>query len=166
MIGNKVEINIAAAKRKISRRHYSKIQSYKKKTCLLTGVLFACQHLLKIISLFIYLISSLCRIMFSFSFLPLARVFQCLFTLVLVSASSWSAEIWQLSRRWATGELDGVNSHSRDIVASSTSCTLPAARAPRRACSQANDFALCKACKVIRNLESWSLESKFHWQGV
>ena len=31
MIGNKVEINIAAAKRKISRRHYSKIQSYEKK---------------------------------------------------------------------------------------------------------------------------------------
>ena len=86
--------------------------------------------------------------MFFCSFLPLARVFQCLFTLVLVSASSWLAEIWQLSRRWATGELDGVNSHSRDIVASSTSCTLPAARAPRRACSQANDFALCKACKV------------------
>ena len=31
MIGNKVEINIAAAIGKISRRHYSKIQSYEKR---------------------------------------------------------------------------------------------------------------------------------------
>ena len=54
----------------------------------------------------------------------------------------------------ATGELDVVNSHSRDVVASSPSFTCPTARAPRRAWSQANDFALCKACKVIRNLES------------
>ena len=69
-ISNRVEINIAVAKRKISRRHYSKIQSYRKNKCLLTGVLFACQRLLEIISLFIYLISSLCRIMFFFLSYP------------------------------------------------------------------------------------------------
>ena len=38
--------------------------------------------------------------------LPLARVFQWLFTFALVSAWSWLAEIWQLSRRGATGELE------------------------------------------------------------
>ena len=38
--------------------------------------------------------------------LPLASVFQCLFTFELVSASRWLAEIWQLSRRGATGELE------------------------------------------------------------
>ena len=38
--------------------------------------------------------------------LPLARVFQCLFTFALVSASRWLAEIWQLSRKGATGELE------------------------------------------------------------
>ena len=37
--------------------------------------------------------------------LPLARVFQCLFTFALVSPSRWLSEIWQLSRRGATGEL-------------------------------------------------------------
>ena len=38
--------------------------------------------------------------------LPLARVFQCSFTFALVSASCWLAEIWQLIRRGATGELE------------------------------------------------------------
>ena len=38
--------------------------------------------------------------------LPLACVFQCLFTVVLISASRWLAEIWQLSRRGDTGELE------------------------------------------------------------
>ena len=38
--------------------------------------------------------------------LPLAHTFQCLFTFALVSASTWLAEIWQLSRRGATGELE------------------------------------------------------------
>ena len=37
---------------------------------------------------------------------PLACVFQCLFTLALISASHWLAEIWRLSRRGATGELE------------------------------------------------------------
>ena len=37
---------------------------------------------------------------------PLARVFQCLFTFALVSASRWLAENWQLSRRGTTGELE------------------------------------------------------------
>ena len=34
--------------------------------------------------------------------LPLARVFQCLFTFALVSASRWLVEIRQLSRRGAS----------------------------------------------------------------
>ena len=38
--------------------------------------------------------------------LPLARVFQCLFTLAHVSDSHWLAKIWQLSRRGATWELE------------------------------------------------------------
>ena len=38
--------------------------------------------------------------------LPLARVFQCMFTFSFVSPSRWLAEIWQLSRRGATGELE------------------------------------------------------------
>ena len=38
--------------------------------------------------------------------LPLAPVFQCLFTFALVSTSRWLAEIWQLSRRQATWELE------------------------------------------------------------
>ena len=37
--------------------------------------------------------------------LLLTIVFQCLFTFALVFASPWLAEIWQLSRRGATGEL-------------------------------------------------------------
>ena len=37
---------------------------------------------------------------------PLARVFQCLFTFALNSALLWLAEIWQLSRRGATRELE------------------------------------------------------------
>ena len=38
--------------------------------------------------------------------LPLARVFQCLFTFALVLASRWLVEIWQLNRQGATGELE------------------------------------------------------------
>ena len=38
--------------------------------------------------------------------LTLARAFQCPFTFALVSASRWLAEIWQFSRRGATGELE------------------------------------------------------------
>ena len=37
--------------------------------------------------------------------LLLIIVFQCLFTFALVFASHWLAEIWQLNRRGATGEL-------------------------------------------------------------
>ena len=40
--------------------------------------------------------------------LPLARVSPCLFTFALVFASRWLAEIWQLSRRGATGVLEMV----------------------------------------------------------
>ena len=38
--------------------------------------------------------------------LPLARVFQCLLTFALVSTVRWLVEIWQLSQRGATGELE------------------------------------------------------------
>ena len=38
--------------------------------------------------------------------LPLTRVFQCLSPFALVSVSPWLVEIWQLSRRGATGELE------------------------------------------------------------
>ena len=38
--------------------------------------------------------------------LLLARVFQCLFTFALISASRWLAEIWQYSRRGAAGEME------------------------------------------------------------
>ena len=68
--------------------------------------------------------------------LLLARVFQCLFTFVLVSASRWLEEIWQLSRRGAKRQLE-VNSNSRDVVASSPTFSRPSAGVPRRACSQA-----------------------------
>ena len=37
---------------------------------------------------------------------PLARVFQCLFTFWLFFALCWLAEIWQLSWQGATGELE------------------------------------------------------------
>ena len=37
--------------------------------------------------------------------LPFALFFQCLFKFTLVLTSRWLAEIWQLSRRGATGEL-------------------------------------------------------------
>ena len=38
--------------------------------------------------------------------LPLASGFKCLFTFALVLTSHWLEEIWQLSRRGATGELE------------------------------------------------------------
>ena len=69
--------------------------------------------------------------------LSLVRAFQCLFTFVFVAASRWLAEIWQFSRRQATGKLE-VEFNSRDAVASSPSFSRPAARAPREACSQAS----------------------------
>ena len=75
---------------------------------------------------------------------PLACVFQCLFTLSLISASRWLAEIWQLSRRGATGELEvefKSQRHSCKAVRSpSFSC--PFAKAPQRACLQAKYILL------------------------
>ena len=72
--------------------------------------------------------------------LPLARVFQCLFTFALVSTSRWLAEIWQLSQRETTEELEvEFEFHlqflvvARDVVASSPSFSRPTARAPTRA---------------------------------
>ena len=54
----------------------------------------------------------------------------------LVSASFWLAEIWQLSRRGATRESEvDFKFQRRSCKPSSVSC--PAARALRRACSQA-----------------------------
>ena len=38
--------------------------------------------------------------------LPLAQVFQCLFTFALVSPWRWLAEIWQLSWQGTTGEVE------------------------------------------------------------
>ena len=78
---------------------------------------------------------SLAKMTLVMTSLPLARVFQCLFTFALVSASRLLAEIWQLSRREATGKLK-VDSNFRDVVASSPSFSRPAAGAPHRACSQ------------------------------
>ena len=63
--------------------------------------------------------------------LPLARVSrQCLFTFVLVSASRWLAENWQLSRRETTGKLEVEFKFQRLIVASSSSFSHSATRAP------------------------------------
>ena len=62
--------------------------------------------------------------------LPLTHVFLCSFTFALVSASPWLAEIWQLSLRGPTGELE-LNSNSRDVVASSASFSCPTARVPQ-----------------------------------
>ena len=63
--------------------------------------------------------------------LPLERVFQCLFTVALVSASCWLSEIWQLSGRGTTGKLEvEFKINSRDVVASSSSISRPAARVP------------------------------------
>ena len=57
-------------------------------------------------------------------------------TFALLSALRWLAEIWQLSRRGATGNWRW-NSYSSDVVASSPSFSRPTARAPRRAFSPA-----------------------------
>ena len=76
--------------------------------------------------------------------LSLARVFQCLFTFALVSASRWLAE----SDSSVDGELQGNwrwNSNSREVVASSPSFSRPVARAPRTACSLAKLSGMNKA---------------------
>ena len=71
--------------------------------------------------------------------LPLARVFQCLFTFALVSASRWLAEIWRLSRQGATGKLEVEFKFQR------RSCKLsflspPNPRAPQRTYLQSTLF--------------------------
>ena len=71
--------------------------------------------------------------------LLLARVFQCLFTFALVSASRWLVETWQHSRRGAAGEMEVEFKFWR------RSCMLsllfppppPPTRAPWTPCSQA-----------------------------
>ena len=59
--------------------------------------------------------------------LPLALDFRCLFTFALVSASRWLAEIWQLSRRGATGELE-VDSNSRGLISGKCPLIFPLRR--------------------------------------
>ena len=83
--------------------------------------------------------------------LPLAHVFQCFFTFMLVSTSCWLAEIWQLRRGGATGELE-VEWNSRDVVVSSPSFSHPAARVPQRACSQASLMS-----------PKWAMTRKWRW---
>ena len=48
---------------------------------------------------------------------PLARVFQSLFTSSLISTSHWLAEIWQLSRWRATGKLEVEFKFQRQLQA-------------------------------------------------
>ena len=116
--------------------------------------------------------------------LPLALVFQCLFTFPVVLASRWLAEIWQLSRWETTGELE-----VEFKFASSPSFSRPAAREPLRACSQASGGKLIShsrsffktiphpanlsslsrakiwanpAFRVADPTNDWNAESKFH----
>ena len=70
--------------------------------------------------------------------LPLAHVFKFLVKFVLVSASGWLSDIWQLSWWGATVELEVEFKFQRHhIVLSSPSFSRPVAREPRRACLQA-----------------------------
>ena len=53
------------------------------------------------------------------------------FTFALVSASCWLQEIWRVSRRGTTGKLEvEFKINSRDVVASSSFISRPAARVP------------------------------------
>ena len=64
--------------------------------------------------------------------------FNVFFTFAFVSALRWLAEIWQLSWRGVTGELEAEFKFPETLqVASFPSFSRPAARAPQRACSQA-----------------------------
>ena len=67
--------------------------------------------------------------------LPLVCVFQCLFTLPLISALRWLAEIWQLSWQGAIGELEVEFKFQRHSCNSSPSFSRLAARVPWRAYS-------------------------------
>ena len=58
--------------------------------------------------------------------IPLARVFRCLFTFALDSASRWLAETWRLNRRGATGDLEAEFKFQR------RSCKLSFLSPPRR----------------------------------
>ena len=59
-----------------------------------------------------------------------------LFTIALFSASRWLLEIWQLSRRGATGELEVEFKFQRRSCKQAPFFSRPAPRAPQRACSQ------------------------------
>ena len=115
--------------------------------------------------------------------LPLVLFFQCLFTFALVLASRWLAEIWLLSRRGATGELE-----VEFKFASRPSFSRPAAREPLRAFSQASGGKLIShsrsffktsrtlsslsrakiwanpASRVADPTNDWNPEFKFHLQ--
>ena len=67
---------------------------------------------------------------------PLGTGFQCLFTFALVSASRWLAEIWQLSRRGATGELEAEFKFQR------RSCKFSFLVPPRRQSAPENFLSL------------------------
>ena len=84
--------------------------------------------------------------------LPLACVFQCLFTFVLVSTSGWLVKIWepvdwepQGDWRWKL--------NSRDVVASSTFFSHLAIRVTWRACSQAMKLLVPVPCGTF--LSQW-----------
>ena len=92
--------------------------------------------------------------------LPLARVFQCLFTFMLVSASCWLAGIWQLSQQGAKGELEvEFKFQRRDVVVSSPSFSLPAARVPRRAYLQASKITGMFSCLVCIHKRWYTIKS-------
>ena len=68
----------------------------------------------------------------------MAHVFKFLVKFVLVSASGWLSDIWQLSWWGATVELEvEFKFQTHHIVLSSPSFSRPVAREPRRACLQA-----------------------------
>ena len=74
--------------------------------------------------------------------LPLARVFQCLFTFALVSSSRWLAEVWQLSRQGATGALEVEFKFQR------RSCKLSFLFPPRR--QSAPESLLADQLNIVR----------------
>ena len=92
----------------------------------------------------------LAEITFVMRSLPLAPVFQCLYTFTLISTLCWLAEIWQLSWWGATRELNVEFKFQRHSCKLSFSC--PTTRAPRRVCLQA---AQSKGEKPTWGFRTW-----------
>ena len=90
--------------------------------------------------------------------LPLARVFQCLFTFVLVPPRA----DWRKSDSSVDGkprELE-VEFKFRDEVASSPSFSRPAARVPRTACSQATLVNYtCESCIKLASVQDATIST-------